>query len=174
MKLHLEFLHPQPAPWSRWALFVVGVALAAELGLSYMQLSREFTAITEKGTPAKVPGNHKGIVADPKETAALQAEIARAVAAMDDLARPWETLFEALESIDFDRVALLSVQPDADSRALTLTGEAKAYADLLTYVARLKDKRVFSSVMLTSHEVRDGDPFRPYLFTTRADWRGVP
>lgn len=177
MRLDLDFKRKAIRAWVPWTLLALGLALAVEMSLSYRHLAAELAAQEDKRTAGKGWAHKeakRASAALPQDDQVLHAEIARAVAAMDDLARPWETLFEALETIELEHVALLSIQPDADNRVLTLTGEAKAYADLLTYVARLKDKRIFTSVVLASHELRESDPQRPYLFTTRADWKASP
>lgn len=170
MKLDLELNRSPKRPWVSWVILGIGVALATEMAISYDRLRTELDARVVKSASAGVKTKGQSTAKAMSDDPTLQAEIARAVAAMDDLAKPWETLFEALETIDFERVALLSIQPDATARTLTLTAEAKAYPDLLTYIARLKDKRVFSAVVLTSHELREDDPYRPYVFTTRAQW----
>lgn len=80
---------------------------------------------------------------------------------------PWDVLFRALERSRTDGVALLSVEPNGESRSLRLTGEAKSYLTALTYVATLGRQEALQKVHLLRHEAR-GDAV---AFAISASWK---
>jgi hypothetical protein len=86
------------------------------------------------------------------------------------LGTPWESLFQALEASQIDRIALLSIEPDVENRAVSITGEARDYLAVLTYVAQLGDQGALSHVHLVRHENRRSGQ-RPLAFTVSASWK---
>jgi hypothetical protein len=65
---------------------------------------------------------------------------------------------------------LLSIQPDAGTRALRITGEARRFEDVLAYLGRLEQRPALANVFLASHEVRQGGAHRPVAFALVAQW----
>ena len=54
---------------------------------------------------------------------------------------------------------------------VALTGEAKDYLAVLSYVANIEQQKAFSRVHLARHEVRYNEPQRPMTFTISASWK---
>lgn len=80
---------------------------------------------------------------------------------------PWDALWRALERSRTEGVALLSVEPNGESRSLRLTGEAKGYLAALTYVANLGQQETLQNVHLLRHEARGGG----VSFAISAAWK---
>lgn len=83
---------------------------------------------------------------------------------------PWDTLFAQLEEAKGDTVALLGVEPDANSSAIKVVGEAKDYAAMLDYVRSLSEQGVLKGVYLADHKMDDQNPDKPIRFTLEASW----
>jgi len=103
----------------------------------------------------------------------LAAEIKRANGIIRQLNLPWDRLFLAMESAASDRVALLSIQPDARKRTIRISGEAKNLEAMLDYLARLRSQEILSQVVLASHEIKAQDPDKPVRFSLSAKWATV-
>jgi hypothetical protein len=109
-----------------------------------------------------------------RSAAPLQAVSAEEYAfARDTVARmstPWDRLFQALESAQTDRIALLAIEPDAEHRTVTIVGEAKDYLAALSYVASLSEQGALKRVHLVRHEPQKNASRRPLGFTISAGW----
>lgn len=90
------------------------------------------------------------------------------------LSMPWDRLFGALEAAQIDQVALISLEPDAESRSVSVAGEAKDYLAALSYVANLSEQRNLTGVHLMRHELRKAALPRPVAFTISAAWPDRP
>lgn len=104
----------------------------------------------------------------------IEEEVKRAKEVIQHLTLPWTRLFAAIESTDKQNVALLSLQPDASKRRITIGGEAKHLAAMLDYVRALEKGRMLSRVYVTSHEVQRQDPQHPVRFMLEASWGTEP
>jgi Tfp pilus assembly protein PilN len=104
----------------------------------------------------------------------LDEEVKRAKAVIQHLTLPWTRLFAAIESTDKQNVALLSLQPDASKRRITIGGEARHLAAMLDYVRALEKGNMLSRVYVTSHEVQRQDPQHPVRFMLEASWGAEP
>jgi Tfp pilus assembly protein PilN len=104
---------------------------------------------------------------DPK---ALVDEVRNANAVLAQLTIPWDALFSEIEAAGDRTIALLSIQPDAGTRALRITGEARRFEDVLAYVGRLEQRPGIANVFLASHELRQGGAQRPVAFALVAQW----
>jgi Tfp pilus assembly protein PilN len=103
--------------------------------------------------------------------AQLDEQMRDAQAVLRQLALPWGQLVESLESAAMPDVAVLQVQPDAQSRVLRVTAEAKGEDTMFRYLRRLSSAEGFSDVHLVSHQVREDDPRRPLQFSVQASFR---
>ena len=83
---------------------------------------------------------------------------------------PWNILFSQLEKAKDDGVALLSVEPNANSTTIKVTGEAKNYEAMLRYVRTLSEQGVFQGVYLTDHKMDEQNPDKPIRFSLEASW----
>jgi hypothetical protein len=104
---------------------------------------------------------------DPK---ALADEVRNANAVLAQLTIPWEALFREIEAAADGSIALLSIQPDAATRALRITGEGKRFEDVLAYIGRLESRPALAKVFLASHELRLGGSQRSVAFALVARW----
>ena len=90
--------------------------------------------------------------------------------AIRQLNLPWPQIFDALETVTPDSIAILSLAPDAPSETLTMLGEARDTDAMFSYVRALKSQALFDSVAVTRHEVNEKDPHRPVRFEAAAHW----
>lgn len=150
--------------WAPYALLCAAVLFAAEVGLTAWPRIEEAVEAVAGATPRPVP---------PAEGVSVEDELKDANQLIGRLSMPWSSLFQALEKAHSAEVALLTLQPDAQRRVLQVTGEAKAYAEVLSYVSRLRNDAQLTSVHLVSTEVREDDPHRPILFSVAASWAKI-
>lgn len=163
-RLNIEFQRVAKPRWVGWALLAIAVFLIAEVDMRKQELAEEI-AVWKGGSTAstKIQANMPAVEDQAKEAGVV----------IEQLALPWSPLFGSLERAHSENVALLSVQPDAQRRSVTLTGEAKGYADVLGYVSRLKSEAKLGNVYLVSNELKEEQPQRPVGFTITADWKGL-
>jgi hypothetical protein len=154
---------------SRTGAYVLAAALAfaAHVGAQYLSL-REDVASKE----ARLSAGAAKRAARPAVQQPIDAEeYAFAGETIRRLSTPWGPFFRALESANTERVALLAIEPNVESRTVTLTGEARDYLVTLTYVARLAEQEPLKRVHLVRHEMRRDVPRRPIVFTISAGWK---
>ncbi|HSO06741.1 MAG TPA: hypothetical protein VLW45_05855 [Pelomicrobium sp.] len=165
-RLELDF-RARPPLWPVVALLAVAAFVLFDAGWRYAELRRELARLERpEADPA---GGPRMAAAGPEAGAGVRA--ARNVIA--DLTLPWNTLFAGLErSLTEDRdAALLALQPDTQKGLVNITGEARDYPSVLAFMVRLEAGRTVDGVHLLSHEVRQDDPQRPYVFRLAAQWR---
>ena len=104
------------------------------------------------------------------DRSASQQEIARANEILKQLSLPWNNLFQTLESTSTKDIALLSIQPDSNKQLVRISGQARNFAALLTYITRLEHSGILNHVYLTRHEVQTADPQKPINFSLIALW----
>jgi Tfp pilus assembly protein PilN len=92
-------------------------------------------------------------------------------AAVRQLNIPWGDLLDAMEDAAGKKIALLELRPDASAQRLHGLAEARASTDMVSYVERLKAQNVFSSVVVTSHQINEQDRNKPVRFEFIATWR---
>ncbi len=83
---------------------------------------------------------------------------------------PWNALFNAVETVEVEQVALLALEPDPKTGMVSLSGEARDLPGLLTYVARLGQVKTLHDVYLQRHEIRQDDPKHTVVFLITARW----
>lgn len=118
-------------------------------------------------SPRRLPG-------PPREARASDAELRVAHEVVQRMTVPWERLFGDLEQSSRGEIALLALQPDAPSRQLRISGEARHFGALLDYSRRLARSGMLGDVVLLAHEVRTGEPLRPVSFSLQAAWSERP
>jgi hypothetical protein len=164
-RLELD-LH-RPPRRSRLAVFVLAafaVAFVADTALRYRDLK---DGIAERETRIAARGGARHVSASASMTA---DEVAYARDTLGKLVTPWDRLFRALEAAQSERVALLAIEPDAANRTVSISGQAKDYLAVLTYVARLADQGTLGRVHLARHEV-DRKAGGAVIFTVSASWK---
>lgn len=82
----------------------------------------------------------------------------------------WARLLDGIEAPIDETVTLLSLEPNEREREIALTGEAKDFAALTTFVKRLEEGAVLRNVRLLSHDIVREHPQKPLRFALVAIW----
>lgn len=109
-------------------------------------------------------------IPSPERIERLKPELKRANEIVQQLALPWDRLFNAIEVFDPNQVALLRIETDMSKRSFTITAEAKSFSAMLGYVKSLGKQAALSDVYLVSHQILEGDELRPVRFSISANW----
>lgn len=166
--LELDLIAPPRRPrWIGWLVLAASLLVACEMFLRLREAQERIARVDAV----------QALVGDPRPArvlprAQLEEQIKDAQAVLRQLALPWGQLVESLESASTPDVAVLQVQPDAHSRVLRVTAEAKGEDTMFRYLRRLGAAEGFSDVHLVSHQVREDDPRRPLQFSVQASFRG--
>jgi hypothetical protein len=171
-RMSLDYVR-RPLAWPGWALLLAALAVAAQTGQAYLDGRRQLAELQSAPGELKRSARMK-----PAQKAPLPGPLAEnliyANRVVQNLSLPWDMLFKTVEGTGNVPVALLSVQPDAQKRLVKISGEAKDYAAILTYLARLDEGGKLSNVHLLSHQIKPDDPQHPLLFTVSANWKAQP
>lgn len=168
-RLELDLLRPDRPAWPGYVLAVMALAFTLDVGLSYRDRRLDVAALETRlarSAPARAAESAMG-----PRTRFGPEDLTLARETLRRLSLPWEELFAALESARSDRVALLAIEPDAESGALSISGEARDYLAALTYAERLAEAKGLRNVHLLRHEIRRDAPQRTVTFTVSANWR---
>ena len=172
--LHLEFAtKSRRTTWPSVVFFVMALALfvfvAVQVGRSAYDNTRTARRLAEldearDSTAKSAPRLPR---ADPVEIANVRfiQQTSRS------LETPWPDLLAALEQAP-SYVALLSVDPSAAKRNVTLTAEAANPTAMLDYLQELQNDGRLSGVNLVSHQVQLLTPGTPVRFQLKAGWGG--
>ena len=168
--LQLDFVAPR-----RRARLAGIVVLAGALGIAG-QLVWQYRATQEKlqqlEASQSLLGAPRPALTVPRER--LDVEMKSAQATVRQLSLPWPQLIDSLERAAMKGVAVLHVQPDAQSRLLRVTANAQREELMLEYLRRLGATGSFADVHLVSHQVREDDPRRPLQFSLQVSFRSSP
>lgn len=166
--LQLDYRRRRGPRLVAYALAAFAIGFAADATIYYRSLQQDIALSgTRLASRARLPAQ-VSFPALVKSASADEYAFARDTARR--LATPWESLFQALEASQSEHMALLSIEPDVENRAVSISGEAKDYLAALTYVARLSEQEALSRVHLVRHENRRGGQ-RPLAFTVSASWK---
>jgi Tfp pilus assembly protein PilN len=168
--LELDFVAPRRRGHVIGVLVLAsGLLLAGGMVLKYRDAQQRLGQLeaVESLLNAKRPAR-----AAPRER--LDGEMKSAQATVRQLSLPWGQLIDSLERASLKEVAVLNIQPDAQSRVLRVTGETRAQELMLEYLRRLGASGSFADVHLVSHQVREDDPLRPIQFSVQASFRTAP
>jgi len=78
---------------------------------------------------------------------------------------PWSDVLDAIERSTTQRVALLTLEPDARTGNVALTAEARSLDDLLNYAEALGQDAAVASVRMGQHDLRAQEPGQPVRMT---------
>jgi len=101
----------------------------------------------------------------------IEEEARNAEAVVRQLTLPWATLIGTIEQAATREVAILQLQPDADTRLLRLTAETRQRDAMFDFVRRLAASPGLADVHLVSHQVQREDPQHPVQFSIQANIR---
>lgn len=160
----LDFLAKPARPWLGWiALVVMSGALGALVlawnqrnvdlnGLSarLFRLEQSMPSASMRPTSSPVPAERLAIV-------------------QRDLHRPWPGLLNAIEAAHRAPVQLLTIEPDAQSGKVLVSGVTKRFSEITDYVRALSQQTLFE-VTLLSHLKPVEPPGQPFRFVIAARW----
>lgn len=168
--LWLDYQQDRPAHRAGAVLLALALLLLILSFVRYQNLTGEAEAWEQKLEQAARAQGIRATSAG-REVKSLSLEVKRANEVLRQLTLPWEDLLQGVEAAADKRVALLAVEPDTEKQVVKISGEAKDFAALLNYIARLNQQPVFGPVYLQSHRVMLRDPDRPVRFALQAAWR---
>lgn len=171
--LRLDFQNNRRRPaWPNLALLVGGLVTALVLAIHSVTVFSEIRQV-EANQAAFERKSHRNAL-DPRlaslDAQQLRAEVKEANEVLAHLALPWETLFRDIESSPGDHVALLSIEPDPEKRAIKISGEAKDFDAMLGYLRVLQKKESLTGVYLQSHHIEQRTAEKPIRFVLVASW----
>ena len=162
----LFLLHP-----ASLACALLGVLLCASVALAAIRLAdarRLHAAQVRQLEASQVrPPVRAAALPAPRVSAAQAAAVNGAVLRLN---LPWHELQAAIGAATPHSVALLALEPDARKRLLVISAEARTSDAMIGYLNALKQQRVFSSVLLTHHEINEQDDNKPLRFQIQAQW----
>jgi Tfp pilus assembly protein PilN len=178
--LHIDFaprslqrtLHNTAPGW--WAVMLAGLlaGLSAAVAIGHMaghERAQQARERERQAASAAMPVASK-VEISPAQATAVNAAVLQ-------LNLPWRDLHEAVQEATPATVALLALEPDARTRKLRISGEAKNSDAMISYVEKLKEQPFFVSAVLARHEVNEQDPNLPLRFQVEVQWtaaRGAP
>jgi Fimbrial assembly protein (PilN) len=172
--LSLDYVRRPPASWPAWLLLAAAIAVAGGMGRSYFSTRDQLQGLEEIRDGASARAPMKLLDRRTVYPTAVRDSLAYANGVVQNLALPWDMLFRTVERTGNVPVALLAVQPDPQRRTVKISGEARDYAAVLTYIARLDESGTLRNVHLLSHQRKQDDPQHPLVFTVAASWRPDP
>jgi hypothetical protein len=153
------------------ALLVSGIVLCAWSVGRFYEVDGE-----AKSLEAQL-GSHGQRYAGTRDTAGEDKMLDRQVRLARDVIGknvvPWDALLADIESASSKDVGVLSIQPNAATGELRITGEARNAGALAGYVERLQATRSLRDVYLTGHEMHEGPEGRSIRFGVVATWARV-
>jgi hypothetical protein len=153
-RVELDYLAPVRAPaWPGVLVLVVALVAAGALVKRYADTQDALARL--EATGKLVSPERRPLPAASKER--LEAEAKSAESVVRQLALPWASMIQAIEQSATREVALLQLQPDAETRSVKLTAEARSREAMFDYLRR--------------HQVQREDPQRPIQFTLQGSLR---
>lgn len=163
--LELDYIAPRRRPRALGLLILaLALGLGAHLVARYRDVQIELARI--ETAAALLGAERRPARAVPKER--LDEEVKAAEAVVRSLTLPWAALVETLERAARRDVAILQLQPDAQTRVLRLTAEARSREAMFDYVRRLGAGRILAEAHIVTHHVQLEEPQRPIQFTVQA------
>jgi hypothetical protein len=102
-----------------------------------------------------------------------EARVAAINSAITQLNLPWQPLFQCLEGVKPQNVALLGLEPDGKKRVLRILAETKQPEDMLAFVQMIRAQPQLADATLIKHETNLQDPNRPIRFVVEAVWKAT-
>ncbi|MGH8464582.1 MAG: PilN domain-containing protein [Pseudomonas sp.] len=171
-RLELDF-QPRRTALSAWVLLAVGGSLLAgtialQQGFSQQQaqVSRQLEGLERQ--LGKRPEHTTSLT--PAQSREQAEKLAQMRSVSQQLQRPWERLFNMLEALPQDDVALLTLTPDARKGQVRISAEARDLEAMLAFHKRLEASGELSDVSLLNHEIMAKQPEHPVQFNLSANW----
>ena len=173
LPLGLDF---QPRHWLSYRagtaiLFSAAVACILALGIHALTGAEIKSQETEWRDSQSMANNGSTVSRNgPEKIERLKPELKRANEIVQQLALPWDQLFDAIEVFDPNQVALLRIETDMSRHSFTLTAEAKSFNGMLGYVKNLGKQAALTEVYLVNHQILEEDELKPVRFSVSATW----
>lgn len=168
--LTLDFRHnDRPFGWINSLLLLTGLALLSLTAYYAWQMSERTSELESFVASRSKPAAKSSASRNSGEQQEMEREMGVARNVVTQLNLPWEPMFKVLEDAP-QKVALLSVEPDARKRELVLTGEAKDFTEMLDYVRYLQGQPMFFGINLQTHQINQQDNDKPVRFRLTAGW----
>lgn len=167
--LELDYLDEGKRLWRvRYALAAVALVFAADTAWYYRELQRGLAHAEGRIAHAKAVPHDGQSTPQMRQIPAEEYSFARDTASR--ITTPWAQLFQALEAAQTDRIALLAIEPDAEQRSVSISGEAGDYLAALSYLASLSEQKALARVHLVKHELQQGGRTH---FAISASWKDI-
>ena len=167
-RVELDYLAPpRGMMWPGLVVLAISLAIMAALVLRYSHTRDELARYQTSGkliSTERLPQ-----VSMSKER--LEAEAKSAESVVRQLSLPWAAMVQAIEAAGTPNVALLQLQPDAETRTVKLTAEARTREAMFDYLRRLGSANALGEVHVISHQVQREEPQRPIQFSVQASLR---
>ncbi len=163
-RVELDYVAPVRRPvWPGLAVLALALALAASLGQRYRDAEIELVGLraASRLVPPERPAREI-------PRARLEEEARNAEAVVRSLTLPWGPLIGAIEQAATKEVAILQLQPEAETLVLRLTAETRRREAMFDFVRRLAAARGLADVHLVSHQVQREDLAKPIQFAVQA------
>jgi hypothetical protein len=154
------------------ALLLAALMVLGQVVASAWEIEQEAQRLTLRQQHQQRSQSSAGKSATPASLAASASQPASLARAQ--LLLPWDTVLHALERAASARVALLSMDAQADARRVRLSAEAKTMGEALAYVETLRSQAGIESVELVSHEEKPVDGVTLVRFALNLVWTAVP
>lgn len=170
--LDLEFQPRRSSPLA-WSLLALGIGLLVALLIVQQLWQAEQHVLEAQVQRLEQQLGRRPASSAPLDSAASreQAErLAQMRSVSQQLQRPWEQLFDRLEGLPQDDVALLTLTPDARKGQLRISAEARNLEAMLQFHKRLESIDQLRDVSLLNHEINARQPEHPVQFNLSATW----
>lgn len=170
--LELEFQPRRSSPLA-WSLLALGSGLLVALLIAQQLWQAERQALEAQVQHLEQQLGRRPASSAPLNSAASreQAErLAQMRSVSQQLQRPWEQLFDRLEGLPQEDVALLTLTPDARKGQLRISAEARNLEAMLQFHKRLESIDQLRDVSLLNHEINVRQPEHPVQFNLSATW----
>lgn len=166
MKRPMRFVRTgsRKQPWFGFALLAIGLAFACSQIWRWSELEPEVKRVDGEADRAR-----SGALTKSRSIPTPDFPTEKIAAIERELLLPWEALFAGLEKAREPGVQLLSIEPQARSGEVLITGQAAAFTSALGYVERL-GRHGLREVDLVSHQKQIAQPGQPVRFIVRAFW----
>ncbi|MFK0088065.1 PilN domain-containing protein [Pseudomonas sp. NPDC090755] len=171
-RLELDF-QPRRTPLAAWVVLGVGVSLVLgavvlQQNVSQQQAGFEQQLHQVEQQLGKRP--QQGSALTPAQNREQSEKLAQMRSVSQQLQRPWERLFNMLEAMPQDDVALLTLTPDARKGQVRISAEARDLEAMLAFHKRLEASDELRDVSLLNHEIMVKQPEHPVQFNLSATW----
>ncbi|SEQ99857.1 Fimbrial assembly protein (PilN) [Nitrosomonas sp. Nm51] len=124
----------------------------------------------QSGTAAATRSRSRATARTREFSQEISKELQQANVIMGQINLPWEALFDAIEHIITEDVALLALQPNVTNRVLRISGEARNMGVLLDFIEAMEREAVFEKTHLVNYKIKQDNPYRPVDFLLTTVW----